>query len=337
MIFTFDTWQISVDLDAMQTAVHWLPLCDCRACRTFAAYVRALPDSVKQPFSALGLDMTNPDEVFDAGTDEDGQNQYGGWWNLYGHIVKEGEAPYAPIDGMEVTFAEDGTCVPAWFGPSCLQMRFTVKGDRLKRLGKEYHAQGGTLAKDTFIYRVEESKLAQLQGLVGRELIGVTLASPINGAPSPLFHAVDFVVKSASEDGYRKVSLRVARDLDTCHEGIDRMSLTLHFNGVATWEQTNTDVDCPRGRIQAIKLFESTIEGEQDRVVYDSHILLELDGGDCMAFRAEPDGAKALQPFMFLKSADMERFLRVSDTWFTEDDPFYRTNTVLRWMTQRAV
>ena len=332
MIDTFDTWQICVDLDAMQSAASKRYLCGCMACRTFAEYVRALPDSVKQPFAALGLHMESPDEVFDAGMDEDGRHQYGGWWNLYGRVVKEGEAPYSPIDGIEVTFVEDGTCVPAWFRPSCLQMRFTVKGDHLKRLGKEYCARWGTPPKDTFIYHMDESILAQLQELVGAELIEVTLAFPI--AQSPLFRAVDIVVKRASGNGYRKVSLRVARDLDTYHEGIDRMSLTLHFDDVAAWEQTGTAVACPCGRIQAIKIFESTIEGEQDRVVYDSHVLLELEGGDCIAFRVEPDGAEAIRPFLPLKAVDTERFLRVSDIWFTEVESFYRTKTVVRWATQ---
>jgi len=329
LVYTFGTWQIYVDLDAMQAAASNWHLCDCLACRTFAAYVRALPDAAKQPFATLGLDMENPDEVFDAGVDENGHLQYSGWWNLYGHVVKAGEAPYVPIEGMEVIFAEDGACVPAWFRPSCLQMRFTVKGDRLKRLGKEYRPQAGAPSKDTFTYRVDDGKLAQLQGFVGMELMGVTLASPI--AQSPLFRAVDIFVKSASEDGGRKVSLRVARDLDTCHEGIDRMSLALHFDDVATWEQANTAVGCPRGRIQAIKVYESTIEGERDRVVYDSHVLLELDGGDCVAFRVEPDGAESILPFLCLNPADIERFLRVSDIWFTEADFFYRTNTRVRW------
>jgi hypothetical protein len=296
--------------------------------------MRALPDSVKQPFSVLGLNMEWPDEVFDAGTDADGRHQYGGWWNLYGYVVKEGEMPYSPIDGMEVTFSKSGSCVPAWFGPSCLQMRFTVKGDHLKHSGKEYRPQAGTPPKDTFIYYVDEHTLAQLQGLVGEELAGLTLASPIGGAPCPFFRAVDVVVRCASENGYRKVSLRVARDLDTCHEGIDRMSLTLDFDDVATWEQANTAASGPRGRIRTIKLFQSTIEGKQDRVVYDSHVLLDLEGGDRVAFRVEPDGMEAIQPFLYLKSADMERFLRVSDTWFTESESFYRTNTMVRWATQ---
>ena len=278
--------------------------------------------------------MEWPDEVFDAGVDEDGRHQYGGWWNLYGHVVKKGEAPYSPIDGMEVTFTEDGTCVPAWFRPSCLQMRFTVKGDHLNPLGKEYHAQVGIPPMDTFTYRVDESKLAQLQELVGAELVDIMLASPIIGAPRSLYCSVDIVVKNAS-GGYRKVLLRVARDLDTCHEGIDRMSLTLDFDNVATWERPECAVGCLRGRIQAIRVFESTIEGEQDRVVYDSHILLALDSGGCVAFRVEPDGAEAIQPFFALESADMDRFLRVSDTWFTQADPFYRTNTVARWTSVR--
>ena len=89
------------------------------------------------------------DEVFDAGTDENGLHRYGGWWNLYGHIVKKGETAYSPADGIDVTFAEEGTCVPRWFQPSCLQMRFTVKGDHLKRLGKEYRVSTG---KNTFVY-----------------------------------------------------------------------------------------------------------------------------------------------------------------------------------------
>ncbi len=336
MIYTFDTWQIQIDVEAMRSASSKPPyLCDCTACRTFAAYARTLPGAVKHPLLALGLHPERPDEVFDAGVDEDGRHQYAGWWNLCGHVIKEGEAPWSPIDGMEVTFAEDGAYIPAWFGPSCLQMRFTVKGDHLKHLGKEYRAKAGTPPKDTFIYHVDENTLAQLQGLVGAKPVDITLTSPINGATHPLFRAVDIVVKSAAEACYRKVSLRVARDMDTCHEGIDRMSLTLDFGDAATVEQANTAASRPHGRIRAITVFESTIEGERDRVVYDSHVLLETDGGNCIAFRVEPDGAEAIQPFLALNPADMERFLRVSDTWFTEDESFYRTNTVVRWTTVR--
>ncbi len=331
MIFRFGTWQIWVDVKAMQAAVPTLPPCDCAACRTFAEHVGGLPDAVKQPFSALGLNMATPAEVFDEGADENGRHRYGGWWNLYGHIIQKGETAYELADGMEVTFAEDGACVPKWFQPSCLQMRFTVKGKHLKRLGKEYRVSAG---QNIFIYHLNEQPFTKLQKLVGAELVGLTLESPVISDLRPLFREVDMLVKNHSENGYSKVSLTVSRDLDTCFEGIDRMSLALRFDDMAALDgadiKSSANSEYPRGRIKAIQVFESTIEGERDKVIYDSHVLVEFDGGERFGFRVEPDGAEAIQPFLPLKAADMGSFLRVSDTWFSEEGQFYRTNTVMR-------
>ena len=127
----------------MQTAVPTIP----RAIARLAVPSRSSGDPARCGETAVygvGLNMEIPNEVFDAGADENGRHRYGGWWNLCGHIVQKGGTAYSPADGVNVTLAEDGTCVPKWFQPSGLQMRFTVKGKHLKRLGKEYHVEAGS-------------------------------------------------------------------------------------------------------------------------------------------------------------------------------------------------
>ena len=41
------------------------------------------------PLMPFGITNENPDEVYDDGTDENGNIQYGGWWNICGKIIKK--------------------------------------------------------------------------------------------------------------------------------------------------------------------------------------------------------------------------------------------------------
>ena len=77
---------------------------------------------------------------------------------------------------------------------------------------------------------------------------------------------------------------------------------------------------------QKINIFESTIAGEKDRVIYDSHLLIELEDGKKMIFRIEPDGEEVLTVFAEVEDCNMEKYLRVSDVWFVHPSPIFDDN-----------
>ena len=96
-------------------------------------------------------------------------------------------------------------------------------------------------------------------------------------------------------------------------------------------------------KAQKINIFESTITGEKDRVIYDSHLLIELETGKKMIFRIEPDGEEVLTVFAEVEDCNIEKYLRVSDVWFVHPTPifdnrneiiglksFYQTETKVR-------
>lgn len=85
-------------------------------------------------------------------------------------------------------------------------------------------------------------------------------------------------------------------------------------------------ISCSMGKIKCIKVFESTIEGENDKVVYDSHIIIEDDFGKKIIFRAEPDGEEMMTVFTDIDDNDIEKHLRVSDTWFVNADSIFNEN-----------
>ena len=78
-------------------------------------------------------------------------------------------------------------------------------------------------------------------------------------------------------------------------------------------------------------------------MIYDSHLLIELETGKKMIFRIEPDGEEVLTVFADVKDCDIEKYLRVSDVWFVNPTPisdnrneiiglksFYQTETKVR-------
>jgi hypothetical protein len=182
-----------------------------------------------------------------------------------------------------------------------------------------------------------------LKDLAGCELIGIDAGSmPMNDGLTKC-RKVNLYIKHPDESGLRMVFLTADRDRDTCFDGIDRMVLGANISKAKKELAVDEISPCPRGKIQNIKIFESIIAGETDQVIYDSHLLIELEGGKKIIIRIEPDGEEVLTVFADVEDCNMEKYLRVSDIWFVHpalifDDKneivglksFYRTETKVR-------
>lgn len=333
MIFEFEDLTIDVCVEKMKSLADKKWRCECPPCRIFREYASSLSDDVKQQFQALGLDIESPDEVYDAGKDENGNIQYGGWWNICGKIVKKGENPCRISDGFEVTFSDDCQYIPGWFRDSCcIQMKFIIRGSHLKRLGKEYKSEVSTTVskKNTFIYHINDEVRSELGKLVGGELVKTRSDSAKIDGGNVKCHEADIYVKCPNESNLRKLTLGAARDIDTSFDGIDRMVLSASLSPVNAKESEILGgagiVSCPHGCIKKIKVFESTIAGERDRVVYDSHLMIELESGEKIIIRVEPDGGEVLTVFTDVEDFCIEKYLRVSDTWFVRAEPIFDEN-----------
>ena len=346
MILRFENCTIDVYDEKMKTLVEKKYHCGCPPCCAFREYVHTFSDDVKKHFNELGLDLEAPDEVFDSGKDEKGEMTYVGWWNIYGKIIKNSENPCRISDDFEVTFCDNALYVPKWFQDSpCIQMRAVIRGSNLKRLGKEYWRDTDALgvSRNTFRYHMDEEVCSALKDLVGCELIGLDTGSmPMNDRLTKC-HKVNIFIKHPDESDLRIVSLTADRDIDTCFDGIDRMVFGANISKAEAKLAVDEALPCPHGKIKKINIFESTIAGERDRVIYDSHLLIELETGKKMIFRIEPDGEEVLTVFDEVEDRDIEKHLRVSDLWFVHPTPifddrneiiglksFYQTETKVR-------
>ncbi len=316
MIIKFDEYILDIDVKANFLDKDKLFQCNCFACDTFKEYARTLPGEVKEQISSLGVDIYRPAEVFDL---ENGE--YGGWWNLYGRIINNSQKPYVLCEGVELTFSNDCTYVPAWINKPCIQARFVMKSPNLIPLEKSYKSKN-IAQKNTFIYNISDSCFKILDNLIGSELCAIYSDSPINN--SYKYHEVNIVTKQWHTEFYQKVSFEVSRDTDTCFDGIDRMMLSVK---TADGEhKKNYNLINGGDIIKCVKIFESTIEGRNDRVIYDSHILIEMKSGKIIILRVEPDGEAVLTIFTDVDILQMEKYLRVSDVWFADASLIYDEN-----------
>lgn len=346
MIFEFEDYTIDVYQEKRELFADKKYRCGCPPCCAFREYVHTFSDDVKKRFRELGLDLENPDEVYDSGKDENGNTMYVGWWNICGKIIKSGEKPCRISDSLEVAFYDHALYTQKWFQNSpCIQMRAVIRGSHLKRLGKEYWRDTDAfgVSRNTFRYHMGEEVCSELKDLVGCELIGLDTGSvPMDGGRTKC-HKVNIYVKHSDESDLRVVSLTADRDIDTCFDGIDRMVFAANISNAEMELAVEKRLPCPHGKIQKIKIFESTIAGARDRVIYDSHLLIELETGKKMIFRIEPDGEQVITVFDEVEDWNMEKYLRVSDTWFVHptlifDDKneiiglksFYQTETKVR-------
>ena len=346
MILRFEDCTIDVYDEKMKTLVEKKYHCGCPPCCAFREYVHTFSDDVKKHFNELGLDLEAPDEVFDSGKDEKGEMTYVGWWNIYGKIIKNSEKPCRISDNLEITFCDNALYTPKWFQDSpCVQMRAVIRGSDLKRLGKEYRKDTDVFgaSRSTFRYHMDEETCSALKDLVGCELIGLDTGSmSVDNIPEKS-HKVIVYIKRPNESDLYTVSLTADRDTDTCFDGIDRMVFTASISKAEMELSADEALPCPNGKIKKINIFESTIAGERDRVIYDSHLLIEMETGKKMIFRIEPDGEEVLTVFPEVEDRDIEKHLRVSDIWFVHPTPifdngneiiglksFYQTETKVR-------
>jgi hypothetical protein len=182
-----------------------------------------------------------------------------------------------------------------------------------------------------------------LKDLAGCELIGIDAGSmPMNDGLTKC-RKVNLYIKHPDESDLRMVFLTADRDIDTCFDGIDRMVFGANIFKAEKELAVDEISLCPHGKIQKIKIYESIIAGERDQVIYDSHLLIELESGKKIIFRIEPDGEEVLTVFADVEDCNMEKYLRVSDIWFVHPAPifddkneivglksFYRTETKVR-------
>ena len=346
MIFEFEDYTIDVCEEKMKTLEDRKYRCECPICRVFREYANTFSNDVKRHFDALGLELENPDEVYDLGKDEKGNTLYSAWWNLFGEIIKNSQKPYCVADNFEITFSDDMLYTPKWFQDSpCIQMRAVIRGPNLKRLGKEYWKDTDVfgVCRNTFRYHIDNEVCSELKDLAGCELIGIDLDSmPINDGLTKC-RKVNLYIKHPDESDLRMVVLTADRDIDTCFDGIDRMVFGASISKAEKELAMDEISPCPHGKIQKIKIFESIIAGETDQVIYDSHLLLELEGGKKIIVRIEPDGEEVLTVFSEVDDCNIEKYLSVSDVWFVHPTPifddkneivglksFYRTETKVR-------
>ena len=321
MIFEFEDYTIDVYEEKMKTLADKKWCCKCPPCRAFREYARTFSDDVKKFFTELGLDLEDPGEVYDLGKDEHGNTMYVGWWKIYGRIIKNSDTTYRLSDGFEVSFCDNAPYTQKWFqDPPCFQMRAVIRGTDLKRLSKEYWRDKDAfgVSRNTFRYHMDEEVCSALKDLVGCELIGLDTGFMPMTYRLTKAHKVDIYIKHPDESDLRTVTLTADRDIDTYFDGIDRMVFGAKISKV---EATNELYPCPHGKIRKIKIFESAIAGERDRVIYDSHLLIELENGEKMIIRIEPDAEEVLTVFADVE--DIEKYLRVSDTWFVYPVPIF--------------
>ena len=200
-----------------------------------------------------------------------------------------------------------------------------IRGSNWKRLCKEYwrDADANGVSRHTFRYHMDEAVCSALKDLAGCELIGLDAGSIHMNDRRTKSHKVNLYIKHPNESDLRVVSLTADRDTDTSFDGIDRMVFTANISKVEMRLKEDDIILCPHGNIQEIKIFESTIAGERDRVIYDSHLLIELETGKKMIFRIEPDGEEVLTVFSEVEDCDIEKYLRVSDVWFVHPVPIF--------------
>ena len=329
MILEFEDYPIDVHEEKMKTLAHKKYRCQCPPCRTFREYASTLSIDLKHRFDALGLDLETPDEVYDFGKDEKGNPMYVAWWNLYGKI-KNSEKPCCISDNFEISFYDEALYTPKWFQDSpCVQMRAVIRGSNLKPLSKKYWRDTDAfgVSRNTFQYHINKETCSALKDLIGCELIGLDIGSLAMKEGPIKSHNVNIYIKHPDKSDLRMVSLTAYRDIDTAFDGIDRMVFGVNISRADRELAMDESFSCLQGIIQEIKIFESTITGERDRVIYDSHILLELESGKKIIFRIEPDGEEVFTVFTEVEDFNIEKYLRVSDTWFLHT---YQTETKVR-------
>ena len=257
MILKFEDYTIDVYEEKMKMLADKKSRCGCPTCCAFREYVRTFSDDVKKRFHELGLDLEDPDEVYDSGKDEKGNSMYVGWWNIYGKLIKSSEKPCRISDNLEVTFCDNALYAPKWFWDSpCVQMRAVIRGSDLKRLGKDYWRDTDALgvSKNTFRYHIDEGMCSALKDLVGGELIGLDVGSMLVDNRRAKSHKVNIYIKRPDESDLCMVSLTADRDTDTCFDGIDRMVFTANISKAKMELAACETLPYPHGKIQKIKI-----------------------------------------------------------------------------------
>ena len=318
----FEDYPIDVDKEKMKTLVHKKYRCQCPPCRTFREYASTLSSDLKHRFDALGLDLENPDEVYDFGKDEKGNPMYVAWWNLYGKIINNS---FCISDNFEISFYDEALYTPKWFQDSpCLQMRAVIRGSNSKPLGKKYWRDK---YRNTFQYHIADEVCSALKELVGCEFVGLDVGSVLNEELTKS-HKVNIYIKHPQKTDLCMVSLTANRDMDTAFDGIDRMVFGVNVSKTDIESVVDKMSQSLCGKIQKINIYKSTIVGARDRVIYDSHLLIELENGKKIIFRIEPDSEEVFTVFTEVANRNIEAYLRVSDTWFLH--PPYQTETKVR-------
>ena len=258
MIFKFEDYAIDVYEEKMKTLEDRKYRCECPLCCAFREYANTLSNDVKKHFNALGLELENPDEVYDLGKDEKGNTVYSAWWNLFGEIIKNSQKTYCIADDFEIDFCDDMLYTPKWFQDSpCIQMRAVIRGSNFKRLGKEYWKDTDVfgVCRNTFRYHIDNEVCSALKDLTGCELIGIDAGSMSVNDGLTKCRKVNLYIKHPDESDLRMVFLTADRDRDTCFEGIDRMVLGAKIFKAEKELAVDEISLCPHGKIQKIKIF----------------------------------------------------------------------------------
>jgi len=101
LIFEFEQYTIDVDVEATKSAYRKIPLatesCSCQECENYIAATELLSNEIISFFTALGIDVKRPSEVFGSYV-KSGFFSYGGYYHVAGKIILQKQELYTKVN-----------------------------------------------------------------------------------------------------------------------------------------------------------------------------------------------------------------------------------------------
>ncbi len=146
MIFEFGPFCVDIDVEKTkkfyETAAKLSERCWCDGCLNFERAAAILPQSVRNFFESLGIDMRKICECYVNCTNQDGTVFYGGWCHICGTLLRgesawkkiddrtrcwNDEATYEIADHFQVSFQNDVALLETDFPSPVIQLDFDAK------------------------------------------------------------------------------------------------------------------------------------------------------------------------------------------------------------------
>lgn len=142
MIFEFGQYKVDIDLEKTKHFYEGAELihenCSCDGCLNFEKAVSMLPQSVRDFFAGLGVDMQKACECYVNGPKDEKTLLYGGFYHLCGKILAgehawkdagngsrwNEKAAYFITPNFQVSFSTDVALLEAGFPQPVIQLEF---------------------------------------------------------------------------------------------------------------------------------------------------------------------------------------------------------------------